>query len=97
MDWWLAEGEDFWITINKSTFENECKYLFEKCIEPMKQTLNDANLKINDIDEVVMVGGSSRIPNIQEIVSNVFNGKKQSMKLMVMNLLQLGQQFKVQY
>ena len=63
----------------------------------MKQALNDANLKINDIDEVVMVGGSSRIPNIQEIVSNVFNGKKQSMKLMVMNLLQLGQQFKVQY
>ena len=77
----LAEGEDFCITINRSTFENKCKYLFEKCREPMKQALNDANLKINDIDEVVMVGGSSRIPKIQKIVSSFFNGKKLSMKI----------------
>ena len=47
----------------------------------MKQALNDANLKINDIDEVVMVGGSSRIPKIQEMVSGFFNGKKISMKI----------------
>ncbi len=77
----LAEGEDFCITINRSTFENKCKYLFEKCREPMIQALNDSNLKINDIDEVVMVGGSSRIPKIQEIVSDFFNGKKLSMKI----------------
>ena len=77
----LAEGEDFCIKINRSTFENKCKYLFEKCREPMIQALNDSNLKINDIDEVVMVGGSSRIPKIQEIVSDFFNGKKLSMKI----------------
>ena len=77
----LAEGEDFCIKINRSTFENKCKYLFEKCREPMIQALNDSNLKINDIDEVVMVGGLSRIPKIQEIVSDFFNGKKLSMKI----------------
>ena len=77
----FAEGEDFCITINRSTFEYKCKYLFEKCREPMKQALNDANLTINDIDEVVMVGGSSRIPKIQEMVSGFFNGKKLCMKI----------------
>ena len=77
----FAEGKDFCKTINRATFENKCKYLFEKCIEPMKQALNDANLGINDIDEVVMVGGSSRIPKIQEMVSKFFNGKKLSMKI----------------
>ena len=77
----LAEGEDFCIKINRSTFENICKYLFEKCRESMSQVLNDANLKINDIDEVVMVGGSSRIPKIKEIFSDFFNGKKLRMKI----------------
>ena len=77
----LAEGEDFEMSINRSTFEHLCQNLFEKCKEPMKQALKDANLTINNIDDIVMVGGSSRIPAIQEIVKNFFNRKQLSMKI----------------
>ncbi len=77
----LAEGEDFEMSINRSTFEHLCQNLFEKCKEPMKQALKDANLTVNNIDDIVMVGGSSRIPAIQEIVKQFFNGKELSMKI----------------
>ena len=77
----LAEGEDFEMSINRSTFEHLCQNLFEKCKEPMKQALKDANLTVNNIDDIVMVGGSSRIPAIQEIVKNFFNRKQLSMKI----------------
>ena len=77
----LAEGEDFEMSINRSTFEHLCQNLFEKCKEPMKQALKDANLTINNIDDIVMVGGSSRIPAIQEIVKQFFNQKQLSMKI----------------
>ena len=77
----LAEGEDFEMSINRSTFEHLCQNLFEKCKEPMKQALKDANLTVNNIDDIVMVGGSSRIPAIQEIVKQFFNQKQLSMKI----------------
>ena len=69
------------MSINRSTFEHLCQNLFEKCKEPMKQALKDANLTINNIDDIVMVGGSSRIPAIQEIVKQFFNQKQLSMKI----------------
>ena len=77
----LAEGEDFEMSINRSTFEHLCQNLFEKCKKPMKQALKDANLTVNNIDDIVMVGGSSRIPAIQEIVKQFFNQKQLSMKI----------------
>ena len=72
----LAEGEDFNIKINRPKFEDLCRDLFEKCIPPITEALKDAELKKEDINEIVMVGGSSRIPKVIEIVKAYFNGKE---------------------
>ena len=72
----LAEGEDFNIKINRPKFEDLCRDLFEKCIPPITDALKDADLNKEDINEIVMVGGSSRIPKVIEIVKAFFNGKE---------------------
>ena len=72
----LAEGEDLNMTITKANFEYICQESFEKCIPPMKEALNDAKLNKEDIDEIILVGGSTRIPKNQEIVTAFFNGKE---------------------
>ena len=72
----LAEGEDFNIKINRPKFEDLCRDLFEKCIPPITDALKDADLNKEDINEIVMVGGSSRIPKVIEIVKAYFNGKE---------------------
>jgi molecular chaperone DnaK (HSP70) len=72
----LAESTDFSTKILRTDFENVCKDLFEKLIPPIKEALNDANLKKEDINEIILVGGSSRIPKIQEMISKFFNNKK---------------------
>ena len=72
----LQDNEDLSILINRSEFEEMCKSLFNKCIEPLENALKDAKLKKEDINEIVLVGGSTRIPKIQEIVKNFFNGKE---------------------
>ena len=72
----LAENKDFNTKILVSDFENICKDLFKKLIPPIKEALNDANLKKEDINEIILVGGSSRIPKIQKMLSEFFNNKK---------------------
>jgi L1 cell adhesion molecule like protein len=72
----LAEGEDFNIKITRPKFEDLCRDLFEKCIPPITDALKDADLNKEDINEIVMVGGSSRIPKVIEIVKAYFNGKE---------------------
>ncbi|MGP1309614.1 MAG: molecular chaperone DnaK [Phycisphaerales bacterium] len=59
-------------TISRSKFEAICEDLFRRLEEPCKQALKDAKLKASEIDEVVMVGGSTRIPRVQEIAKRVF-------------------------
>ncbi len=71
----LAEYTDFNSQILRTDFENVCKDLFEKLIPPIKEALNDAKLKKEDINEIILVGGSSRIPKIQEMISQFFNNK----------------------
>ena len=71
----LAEGEDLNVTITRPQFEDLCRDLFEKCIQPMTDALKDADLTKKDINQIVMVGGSSRIPKIVEIVKEYFDGK----------------------
>ncbi|MDH3003832.1 MAG: molecular chaperone DnaK [Candidatus Shikimatogenerans sp. JK-2022] len=61
--------------INRSTFEKLSYKLIEKTLIPCKKALKDAKLDINDIDEVVLVGGSTRIPKIEEEVNRFFNKK----------------------
>ena len=59
-------------TLTRARFEQLCDSLFQKTIEPCRQALADAHLSASDIDEVLLVGGSTRIPKIQEIVKDFF-------------------------
>ena len=59
-------------TLTKANFENLCDELFKRCLVPCKRAISDSGFKINEIDEVILVGGSTRIPKIQEIVKNFF-------------------------
>ena len=72
----LANGADFNMVFTRAKFESLCDHTFRRTIAPLEQVLNDAKMSKADIHEVVMVGGSTRIPKIRELVSNFFNGKK---------------------
>jgi L1 cell adhesion molecule like protein len=72
----LAEGVDFQATLTRAKFESLCEPFFKRCIGPLDGLLKDAKMGKNDIHEIVMVGGSSRIPKIRELLTTYFNGKK---------------------
>jgi heat shock 70kDa protein 1/2/6/8 len=72
----LAEGVDFNIIITRAKFESLCELAFKRTIAPLDQVLRDAKMSKNEIHEIVMVGGSTRIPKIRDLVSQYFNGKK---------------------
>jgi L1 cell adhesion molecule like protein len=72
----LMEGQDFQTTITRAKFEALCEPFFKKCMEPVEQVLRDAKLGKDQVNEVVMVGGSSRIPRIRQLLTEFFNGKK---------------------
>ena len=61
----LAEGEDFELVLTRAKFENLCSDLWRRCVIPLNQVLEYANLTKQEVDEIVLVGGSSRIPNVQ--------------------------------
>lgn len=72
----LIDGIDFNIIVTRAKFEALCDAIFRRTIAPLETVLRDAKMSKSDIHEVVMVGGSTRIPKIRELVSNFFNGKK---------------------
>ena len=72
----LYEGIDFFSNISRARFESLCMNLFTRCIEPVTKVLHDAGVSKSQVDEIVLVGGSTRIPKIQELLSNFFNGKE---------------------
>jgi L1 cell adhesion molecule like protein len=72
----LFEGIDFFTSISKARFESLCMNLFQKCINPVSRVLQDAGISKSNVHEVVLVGGSTRIPKIQELLSGFFNGKE---------------------
>ena len=72
----LAEGEDLLIDITRTDFEKYCNDLFLKCLKTLKETIKESNLNEKDIDEVVLIGGSSRIPKIREIIQKHFKLNK---------------------
>jgi len=72
----LHEGIDFCSSITRARFEELNQQLFRSCLDPLESALKDAGMSKKDIDEVVLVGGSTRIPKIQELLSNFFNGKE---------------------
>jgi heat shock protein 1/8 len=69
------EGQDFFTSISKARFESLCMNLFQKCITPVAKVLQDAGVSKSGVDEIVLVGGSTRIPKVQELLSSFFNGK----------------------
>ena len=72
----LFNGIDFEIKITRDEFEVLCKDLFEKLINPIKKALNVAKLNKSDIDEILFVGGSTRIPKIEEKIKEFFGKNK---------------------
>ena len=72
----LYEGIDFFTSITRAKFESICMNLFQKCIDPVQKVLTDAKLSKSQIDDIVLVGGSTRIPKIQQLISDFFNGKE---------------------
>ena len=72
----LADGLDFEETLTRAKFEELNMDLFKKTMNPVQIALDDAGKKKNEIDEVVLVGGSTRIPKIQELIKDYFNGKE---------------------
>ncbi|XP_058186667.1 heat shock 70 kDa protein-like [Rhododendron vialii] len=72
----LYEGVDFYPTITRARFEELNMDLFTKCMELVEKCLRDAKIDKNLVDEVVLVGGSTHIPKIQELLQDFFNGKE---------------------
>jgi len=71
----LYEGIDFNIKISRAKFESLCSDLFKKTLDPIEKVLRDGKVSKNSVDEIVLVGGSTRIPKIQSLLSGFFNGK----------------------
>jgi len=72
----LSNGNDFNTTLTRAKFENLCMDIFQRTMAPVEQVLMDAKMSKSDIDEIVLVGGSTRIPKIRELLSKFFNGKE---------------------
>jgi L1 cell adhesion molecule like protein len=72
----LFEGVDFNSSITRARFEDLCGDYFRSCIAPCEQVLRDAKMAKSDVHEVVLVGGSTRIPKVQELIKGFFNGKE---------------------
>lgn len=72
----LYDSEDFQLNITRAKFEDLCTDLFEKCFPSIEQVLGDSKMNKSQIDEVVLVGGSTRIPKVQQMVRDYFGGKE---------------------
>jgi len=74
----LIDGEDFSESLTRAKFEELNMDLFRSTLMPVKKVLEDSELTKKDIDEVILVGGSTRIPKVQQLVKEFFNGKEPS-------------------
>merc|ERR1711975_115294 len=74
----LTDGQDFSETLTRARFEELNMDLFKKTLGPVQKVLEDADLEKSEVDEVVLVGGSTRIPKVQSLLKDYFNGKEPS-------------------
>ena len=74
----LLDGEDFSETLTRAKFEELNMDLFRGTLKPVQKVLEDADMTKKDVDEIVLVGGSTRIPKVQSLVKEFFNGKEPS-------------------
>jgi heat shock protein 1/8 len=74
----VHDGMDLNVLLTRARFESLCSDIFQKTLDPVEKVLKDAKLAKSQVDDVVLVGGSTRIPKVQELLSNYFNGKELS-------------------
>ncbi|KAI1162640.1 heat shock protein 70 family [Nemania serpens] len=72
----LFEGIDFYTSITRARFEELCQDLFRSTIQPVDRVLTDAKIDKSQVHEIVLVGGSTRIPRVQKLITDYFNGKE---------------------
>jgi len=72
----LFEGVDFYTSITRARFEELCQDLFRSTMDPVEKVLRDSKIDKANVHEIVLVGGSTRIPRVQKLVSDFFNGKE---------------------
>ena len=73
-----VEVDDFSETLTRAKFEELNMDLFRSTLKPVKKVLEDADMQKRDIDEIILVGGSTRIPKVQQLIKEFFNGKEPS-------------------
>lgn len=71
----LIEGENFTVTLTRVQFEKLCQPLFARCIDTVKAVIRDANTTLESVTDVVLVGGSTRVPALQEALTELFGGR----------------------
>merc|ERR1712070_689559 len=72
----IIDGLDFEETLTRAKFEELCNDLFKNTLKPVETVMDDSGLKRSEIDEIVLVGGSTRIPKVQQLIKDFFNGKE---------------------
>ena len=72
----FADGIDFDESLTRARFEDLCLDLFKQTIDPVQRVLKDADMKKEEVDEIVLVGGSTRIPKVQQLLKDFFNSKE---------------------
>ena len=72
----LFDGIDFYTSITRARFEELCQDLFRSTMEPVEKVLRDSKIDKSSVNEIVLVGGSTRIPKIQKLVSDMFSGRE---------------------
>jgi len=72
----LKDGEDFQCQISRAKFEELCLTYFKDCMIPVEKVLKDSGISKSGVNEVVLVGGSTRIPKVQQLIQEFFNGKE---------------------
>ena len=72
----LYDGVDFFTSITRSKFEDLCGDIFKRTMAPVDKVLRDAKMDKSEVHEIVLVGGTTRIPKIQQLLSDYFNGKE---------------------
>lgn len=72
----LFDGIDFYTSITRARFEELCQDLFRSTMEPVEKVLRDSKIDKSSVHEIVLVGGSTRIPKIQKLVSDMFSGRE---------------------
>jgi heat shock protein 1/8 len=77
----LFEDIDFYTSISRAHFEELCQDLFRSTLEPIERVLRDSKIDKFDVHEIVLVGGSTRIPRIVKFLSDFFNGKEVNMSI----------------